>query len=473
MSLHPRTATALLLLATLLTGCEQQKPAADNNATSATRTAATDAYVFGYPLLTMAASEAKMTNVPHAGLGVAPANQFGNMKAFPDASFTDVVSPNADTLYSLAWLNLASEPILLSVPDTHGRYYLMPMLDAWTNVFASPGKRTTGTTKGDYAITGPAWSGTLPANVKQIKAPTDLVWILGRTQTNGKADYPAVNAIQAQYKLTPLSAWGKPYTPPSDVPTNSSVDMKATPINVVASLDAQTYFSKLAALMKDNPPAPDDAPMIAKLATLGIVPGQPFDINKSGPDVAKAISDGVDDGRKRVIELGHNPGNARLVNGWMIIVKDIGTYGTNYNARAGVTWVGLGANLPEDAIYPVVRVDSDNQPLNGANKYVLHFDKGQTPPANAFWSVTMYNSKQLFVDNPINRYAIGDRDKLKYNPDGSLDLYIQHDSPAKDKVSNWLPADQGSFNMILRMYWPKPSVADGSWTPPSVKKTQP
>jgi hypothetical protein len=453
--------------------CKQETPAPApvNEATNAARTTAQAAYVYGYPLVLADVTRAKQTNVPHPMPGqLAPVNQFAHNKTFPDATFTDVVSPNADTLYSTAWLDLAREPMVLSVPDTHGRYYLMPMLDAWTNVFASPGKRTTGTGKGAFAITGPHWSGSLPVGLKEIKSPTDMVLLAGRTQANGKADFPAVNAIQAQYKLTPLSAWGKPYTPPREIAVDPKVDMKTPPVEAVAAMEAATFFDRLSILMKNNPPAAADAPMVAKLASIGVVPGQLFDLSKNGSEAVKAIAGGVEDGKKKVIELGHNPGNARMANGWMIIVKDIGAYGTNYDARAGVAWVGFGANIPDDAIYPLTRVDADSNPLNGADKYVVHFDKGQTPPVNAFWSLTMYNAKQSFVANPINRYAIGDRDKMKFNPDGSLDIYLQHDSPGKAKESNWLPADAGSFNLILRMYWPKEQVLTGAWTPPSIKK---
>src|SRR5215472_1019187 len=225
---------AVLFAVSILIACGKQS-ATPTNAANDVKTTAQESYIFGYPLLLMDATRAKLSNVPHSTeVGSAPMNQFAHMKTFPDASFTEVVSPNADTLYSQGWLDLAKEPIVLSVPDTHGRYYLMPMLDAWTNVFASPGKRTTGTGKGTFAITGPRWSGSLPANVKEIKSPTDMVWIIGRTQTNGKADFAAVNAIQNQYKLTPLSAWGKPYTPPSDVATDPNVDMKTPPVEKVA-----------------------------------------------------------------------------------------------------------------------------------------------------------------------------------------------------------------------------------------------
>jgi len=249
--------------------------------------------VYGYPLVLMDVTRAKMTNVPSPSGNEAPINQFASVRAFPDATFVDVVSPNADTLYSIAWLDLKREPIVLSVPDTHGRYYLMEMLDGWTNVFASPGKRTTGTSKSDYAVTGPGWSGTLPAGVKEIKSPTALVWVVGRTQTNGKADFAAVHAIQDGYKLTPLSAWGKPYTPPKDVAVDQKIDVKAAPVEMVAAMDATTVFNRLAKLMKDNPPAAVDASMVAKMASIGIAPGQPFDLNKNGSDASKAISEGA------------------------------------------------------------------------------------------------------------------------------------------------------------------------------------
>ncbi|HEY7095651.1 MAG TPA: DUF1254 domain-containing protein [Terriglobales bacterium] len=461
----PFAAAALSLVA-----CKQETPASTNEPTNAAKSAATDAYIYGYPLVLADATRAKQTNASRPQAGLAPVNQFVHNQTFPDATFTDVVSPNADTLYSTAWLDLGREPMVLSVPDTHGRYYLMPMLDAWTNVFASPGKRTTGTGKGNFAITGPLWTGTLPAGLKEIKSPTDMMLLAGRTQANGKADFSAVNAIQAQYKLTALSAWVKPYTPPADVATDPKVDMKTPPVDAVAAMDAATFLNRLALLMKNNPPAAEDGPMVAKLASIGVVSGQPFDLNKNGSDAAKAIAEGVEDGKKKVVELGHNPGNANIVNGWMIIVREIGSYGTNYDARAGVAWVGFGANVPDDAIYPLTRVDADGSPLNGANRYVIHFDKGQTPPVNAFWSLTMYNAKQAFVANPINRYAIGDRDKMKFNPDGSLDIYLQHDSPGNAKESNWLPADAGSFNLILRMYWPKAQALSGAWTPPPIHK---
>ncbi len=428
---------------------------------------AKEAYIFGYPLVLMEVTRRVSTACPSPTAMCAPMNQFANMPAFPGPTFTDVVSPNADTLYSSAWLDLSKEPMVLSVPDTKGRYYLMPMLDAWTNVFASPGSRTTGTGKGDFAIVGPGFKGKLSAGLKKIESPTNLVWIIGRTQTNGKADYEAVHAIQKEYKLIPLSAWGKPYTPPAKVPVDAKVS-KEPPVEQVSKMSPETFYSRLNALIKANPPAAADAEAMKKFAAIGIAPGKKYSLEGFDAATQGALEKGVQEAKKEIVAEGKKP-RGKVVNGWLISY-DLGSYGTKYLYRAAIAWVGLGANLPEDAIYPMTRVDGEGKPLTGKNKYVMHFAKDQIPPVKAFWSLTLYNDKQAFVENPINRYAIGDRDKLKLNPDGSLDLYIQHESPGKDKESNWLPAPNDSFNLVLRLYWPKKSALDGTWAPPPVKQ---
>ncbi len=428
-----------------------------------------DAYIFGYPLVLMDVTREVMTAAPNATAiaGRAPINQFANMRSFPNYTFTDVVSPNADTLYSSAWINVKAEPMLLSVPAMDKRYYLMPMLSGWSNVFASPGTRTTGDGKGNYAITGPNWNGQLPAGVKEIKSPTDMVWLLGRTESNGaKVDYAVVHTLQDQFKLTPLSAWGKPYTPPSDVVVGG-VDSRTAPVEQVASMDTNAFFDRLNGLLVNNPPAPEDAPAMARFAAIGVAPGKNFDAKSLDPATARGVQQAAQAGQEALTTAARKPMGTN-VNGWDKTAT--GTYGTNYMFRAVVALVGLGANLPEDAIYPRTTVDGQGQSLTGANKYVIHFSKGQTPPVNGFWSVTMYNDKQFFVENPIGRYAIGNRDKLKFNHDGSLTIYVQHDSPGEDNESNWLPAPADSFNLVLRMYWPKKEALDGNWKIPPVEK---
>ena len=458
---------------------EQAKAAAATAAAAAAASAAkekegleagVEAVAYGFPLVIMDATRKKISNVATAGPSAAPVNQFANMPQFPDASFKDVVRANVDTLYSSAWLDLAKEPIVLSVPDTKGRYYLMPMLDAWTNVFASPGKRTTGTKAGHFAITGPGWTGALPAGVQQLKSPTNMVWIIGRTQTNGPKDYAAVQAIQKQYKLTPLSAFGKPYTPPAGV-VDPGIDMKLAPVEAVAKMSAATFFNSMAALMKDNPPPAADAPVLAKLAKIGIVPGEKFDPAKLDPAIAKGLEKALPVALEKLTAASKETGAPQ--NGWRIPSMKVADFGTDYGTRAVVALVGLGANLPADAVYPSAFVDGEGKALSGANRYVLHFDRGQEPPVRAFWSVTMYDPDSFFVANPLNRYAVSSWMPFKRNADGSLDLYIQKDSPGKDKEANWLPAPDGEFNLTMRMYWPNdkaPSIIDGTWKPPGLRK---
>lgn len=435
--------------------------------------AGVDAVVYGLPLVLMDVTKEKATNVPKPqGLLGAPLNQFGHVREFPTASFKDVVRANVDTLYSSAFLDLTAEPIVLTLPDTAGRYYLMPMLDAYTNVFASPGKRTTGTKAGNYAITGPGWHGTLPKGVSEIKAPTNLVWIIGRTQTNGPKDYAAVHAIQDGYRLVPLSAFGKPYEPPAGG-VNPAFDMNTPPVEQVEKMSAEVFFARVAALLKSNPPPATDAPMLAKLKAIGIVPGEKFEPSRLEPHYAEGLKESLAVAIQKLRE-GMNEAGTPL-NGWRVPPSNVGNFGTDYGTRAVVALNGLGANRPEDATYPSAFVDVDGKPLNGAHDYVIHFDKGALPPVKAFWSITMYNKVSFFVDNPLNRYAISSFMPLKKNADGSLDIYVQRESPGKAKESNWLPADAGEFNVTLRMYWPNdegPSIVTGSWNPPPITRAK-
>lgn len=430
---------------------------------------ATDAYIYGYPLVTMEMTRRVITNVAAPEGTRAPMGQIIKLRHYPDATFRDVTAPNADTLYTTAFFDVGREPWVLSLPDMKDRYYLMPMLDGWTTVFQVPGKRTTGTGAQTYAITGPGWSGPLPAGVKEYKSPTNIVWLLGRIYCTGTPeDYAEVHALQDQVKLVPLSAYGKPYTPPAGK-VDPSIDMKSAVRDQVNRMDAVAYFTLLAELMKTNPPSAADAPALAKFARIGLVPGQDFDASKLRADFAKRIPEIAND--RIMIQFKINK-DVHDIDGWGFTTKT-GIYGTNYLMRALVTAIGLGANRPQDAVYPTSQKDSDGRAYDGANKYVMRFAKGQLPPVEGFWSLTMYDGAYFFVPNTLNRYSISARQDLKANPDGSIDLYIQKDSPGTDKESNWLPAPAGKFILMLRMYWPKesnPSIIDGTWTIPPVRK---
>jgi len=430
---------------------------------------ATDAYIYGYPLVTMEVTRRVITKVPSVQGTRGPMGQFIKLRQYPDASFRDVTAPNADTLYTTAWIDVGKEPWVLSIPDMKDRYFLVPMLDGWTNVFQVPGKRTTGTGAQTYAITGPGWKGSLPPGVKEYKSPTSMVWILGRIYCTGTPeDYAAVHALQDQFTLVPLSSYGKPFTPPAGT-VDPSIDMKTAVREQVNRMDPVSYFTLLAQLMKANPPAAADAPELAKLAKIGLVAGKDFDASKLDADFVKRIPQVAFDRIMLQFKVGKSIKN---INGWMFD-SEAGVYGMDYLNRAFITAIGLGANRVQDAVYPTSLKDAEGKAYDGANKYVVHFPKGQLPPVRGFWSITMYDANYFFVANPINRYSISARQNLKANPDGSIDLYIQNQSPGADKESNWLPAPKDKFILMLRMYWPSeksPSIINGSWKPPAVKK---
>jgi hypothetical protein len=438
-----------------------------------TKQAGVQAVIYGLPLVMMDLTMQNFVNAPPPR--GAPANQFLHVRKFPTASFKQIVRANVDTLYSSAFLDLSKEPLVLSVPDTHDRYFLLPLFDAWTNVFATPGTRTTGNKASSYLIAGPDWSGTPPQGLTVLRSPTNMAWLLGRTQTNGPTDYPAVHIIQDGYNLTPLSKVGTAYTPPSAV-IDPRYDSKTPPVEKLRAMSAAQYFDALARLLKSNPPPPADTPVIAKLAHIGIVPGQRFDPSHLNPAVAKELEGSVSTAIEKLQGAVTQTASGNSKNGWHIPPMTVGNFGTNYLTRALITWIAFGANLPADAVYPTSYVDVDGRALNGSNRYTLHFDKGNTPPVNAFWSVTMYGPDSFFVDNPINRYAVSSWMPLGHGGDGSIDIYVQHESPGKEKESNWLPAPEGDFNVTLRMYWPKsekPSILDESWTPAGLKKVSP
>lgn len=433
---------------------------------------AEDAYIYGYPLVTMEMTRRVMTNVASPTGTRAPMGNLVRMRTYPNASFRDVTAPNADTLYTTAWIDVGDEPWILSLPEMHDRYFLMPMLDGWTNVFQVPGKRTTGTGPQKYAITSSTWSGKLPAGVVQYKSPTNIVWILGRIYCSGTPeDYAAVHKIQDEISLVPLSAYGKEFTPPAGQ-VDPSVEMKVAVREQVNALSVEQYFNLLAKLMVNNPPAAEDAPIVAEMAQLGIKAGQSFSLSNLDASLRESVQNANQTAIKKV--MAHLPVVGKDENGWIFTTKT-GIYGTDYLTRALITAIGLGANRPQDAVYPTSEGDAAKQSYDGSKSYVIHFEKGKLPPVNGFWSITMYNQDYFFVDNPLNRYTLSSRNKFKMNSDGSVDLYLQHQNPGGDKEANWLPAPAGKFILMLRMYWPTdktPSIINGTWTIPAVQEVK-
>jgi hypothetical protein len=476
MQFRAITVTCALTLLTLL-GAAPHASAQTTILTSEAAAIATEAYVYGYSLITTDVTRVQMSNVNAPETLRGPMNTFVNVPRYPPADYRGVSAPNADTLYSLAWLDLA-QPQVFSHPDMGNRFHLFPMVDLWMTIYASPGSRTGDGKAAAYLLTGPGWKGKVPKGMTHIPAATRYVVILGRTYADGtEKDYQAVNALQAQYKITPLSAWGKPFAykaPP--VEADPGFSMTDKPQQVILRLGTDGYFNMMAKLMcKDSPAAAADAPLLAKMAKIGIEPCKPFTLGKLDPAAQQALRNLPQDALQKIGES-RNKSMGQLVNNW-VITKGLGVYGTDYMKRAVAAAYGWPANLQADAVYPYTELDSSGQKLTGTNKYTLTFAKGETPPVQGFWSITMYEIDQgwWFVPNALNKFTVSPRDNLKANADGSITLYFQNESPGLDKEANWLPAPKGEFIPMLRMYWPmqtSPSILNGSWTPPAVQRIE-
>jgi hypothetical protein len=422
-----------------------------------------EAYIFGYPLVVMDVTRA------HSAIAVGPENQLRRVRQFPDASFKGVVRPNVDTLYTSAFIDMTQGPWVFEMGANDQRYEVMPFMDAWTNVFAAPGTRPSGTAGGKFLLVGPTWQGTAPEGMRLLRSPTRIVWLIGRTQTNGVADYPVVHRLQDGLTLRKLDA-GSAAAQPVSTSATQTADAKASkpPAQTMQSMSTVAFFTQLSQLMVDNPPTAADNPMLLKLARIGISPGQPPQwslLDRLSISLGRRLAD------FKVAQELKKP--RELVRGWSTPPMILGQYGTSYNIRAVVAMVGLGANLPADATYPQAQVDSQGNQLNGSKRYRLSFKAGELPPVKAFWSVTAYGADDFFIENPIKRYALGDRDPLVFNADGSLDLWIQADEPKDGKKSNWLPVKAGErFILNARLYWPRETALNGSWGMPAVEQIQ-
>jgi len=416
-------------------------------------------YAYGFPLVLMDVTRGVMTAASRSGEYSAPINQFHRLREFVDPDFKNVVRISRNSLWSTAFLDLDQEPIVFSQPDTKGRYLVAQVMNMWTDNFASFGSRSTGDEPGNFLIVGPRWNGTPPPDIKETRrCSTRYAWILVQIAAAGPQDFPEVHALQDELRLTPLSAWGEPYSPPDDVPVDPTVDTTATPFDQVRLMDGPTFFNHLATALDDNPPYPADAPMLKRLEKLGVEPGKDFDASRVDPATAKGMSRAA---KKVWTTLESGPYSMKTVNGWLLPLN-LGRYGTDYNTRAFIAFVGLGALSSEDAVYPSAFVDGEGGPLDGANEYVLRFEKDKLLPSHSgVWSISAYR-ENFYVHNPIERYGITSGMPLRYNEDGSLDVYIQARSPGPEKEANWLPCPPGGpFNLSIRVYQPRSELLDG------------
>jgi hypothetical protein len=426
------------------------------------------AYIYCFPLVMMDLTR-EAAAAATVGEITAPPNRFFVMTHYPDASFRAVTRTGLDTLFAVAWADLDEEPLVLSVPDTEGRYYVIALFDMWSNVFASIGKRTTGTSAASFLIAGPGWKGEPPPGVTETyRSPTRHVWVNGQMQADGPDECAAVTALQKQYTLTPLSVWGAPRNPRAETLASTGTDT-APPLERVQAMHAGTFFGRAAGLMKDNPPASADTSMVKTLRSVGIEPGKDFDIAAVNRHTAKGLQRAMGTFgllQKALAKL-------KTENGWIVIPENFADYGTDYKTRAGIALIGLGGILRQDVLYPTAFKDGDGKPLDGADRYLVHFDQGQIPPAKATWSVSLYDPQGYYVPNAINRYHVAPWMPLTYNDDGSLDLYLQAASPGEAKEANWLPAPaSGPFSLTVRIYWPTDVVLDGIYKLPPVTRLQ-
>jgi hypothetical protein len=418
------------------------------------------AYIYGYPLVTMERTRQlqsilEMPSEP----ALTASNVFFYEIITPD--FKDVVSPNVDTVYCTAWLDLSRNPVVLNVPDTNDRYYVMQLMDAYTNTFCSIGRRTTGTGTGKFAIVGPNWKGVLPSGLKAVKSPTNTVWIIGRVMAKGEDDMDNAIRILEQFTLTSLDENKSPYV---IKPAN-----KLLLENKVKDLCAMDFFKTMTDLMILNPTTNYDA-VEKQFKHIGIDLTCGFDAIKLDPETIAGLNRAATDAFQ-IISNSQEELNARFSNGWMIYTG-VGTYGDQFLKRAYVAFSGLGANVDEEATLPRTFTDDRGNQLNGQNKYILRFNKGQLPPVEAFWSVTMYDKDFFLVPNDIKRYAIADYTPgLEQNDDGSIDIYIQKGLPMNHE-SNWLPAPEEDFNLVLRLYQPAAKILNGTYEVPGVKRVR-
>lgn len=426
------------------------------------------AYIYSFPLMLMDTTMRVSTNTKAPQpKGKAPVNQWMHAKTLATAKFTQVVTPNVDTLYSQIFFDLRKDALVLHKPASD-RYLMYQIMDAWSDTVAVLGTGGDTDDERDYLLTGPGFDGAVPEGMVQVRIPTAIGWLLGRTICCGQEDLENIYALQAKMDAKTLSVWRSGGTMPE-----GTYDEKwdGVPIRMTLGMRPKEYFDRFNGLLADNPPYPEDAALLKSLAAIGVGAGRTFDPAVLGADGAekwKAMLGGL---TKKLIGCTEQ---FMVKNGAFKFYGDpISRFGAEYNYRCLVAIAGFGANPVDVAVYMKAGFDDAGEPLDGKNNYVLHFAPDALPPVGekGFWSVTAYGDDDFLIDNPIDRYSVSDRMDFQRNADGSLDLYLQKDEPAGG-AANWLPVSGEGFHLFLRVYRPEPSVLSGAWHAPALAKKE-
>jgi hypothetical protein len=424
---------------------------------------AAEAVVVTYPLVLMDLARKQLTATRTAGPLRAPVNQFAHMPCFPRATSAPVITPNVDTVTSSAWLDLSAEPLVLSLPDTGGRFYAMPIYDAWTTAFATLGARTTGTRGREYVLAGSGWKGRLPRGMAVVQSPTSLAWILGHLRSDGSRDDEEVRRLQQQIRLTRLSRWPDDSGPDREQPVPRPA-VAPSPVAQVSRMDPHEYFGRVTRLLTDNPPHRADRARVERMGALGVAPGHSPAWSRHDRLLVREIARGMADG---LAQLEATAAQALSPRSSWSCPSDLARRPADPLLRAACAWTGLGTWPRRDGLVYTTDVDAQGRPLTGEHSYAFRLAPGAAPPARAFWSLTAHPRDALASPEPRGLLAVGDRDPLSPDPDGSLTIRLQLDPPQLDAVS-WLPTPAGRYGLALRLYWPEPAALDGSWRPPAV-----
>ncbi|MFC0399690.1 DUF1254 domain-containing protein [Paraburkholderia rhizosphaerae] len=448
----------------LLAGCSSS-PISTPKPTGWIQDEVADSYVFAYPLVLMGVARDAAVGT---GPGQAPFNTLRHAQALPPVGAANRPTPSVDTIDSSAWLDVTGQPVIVSLPDSHGRYVDARALDMWTNVLwsstsAQTSPRVTGIKAQTVAFVPEGWSGDLPKGAKRVDVPSRYLWLNIRVQSNGARDIAAIRKLQRAMRVAPLDVYTGAAQPSDASRSYPAGDMPitGTPDAQVAALDAKGFFDDVAQLLPDAPPSPADPHALSILSDLGVKPDEPVQFPSGA---SKALAAGLADGRTRVQTP---PTNLLTANGWSWFGDGVGNYGPDYALRAYAAYTQPGIGTKDDEVRATATLDSDGHLLNGANRYVIHFAPGQLPPVRGFWSITAYTKEGSLDDSETAHVAVGDRNGLRRNRDGSVDVTV---SSARRKVANWLPAPRGAFQLVMRLYAPKPQATDGSWAPPPIER---